>query len=586
MAKTDLVLLHAPSVYDFRENSIMYGPVSDLVPSTPIFEMYPIGFSTIGEYMERHGLSVRIVNLAFLMLRDPDFDVEKAIARLDPLAFGIDLHWLPHAHGALEIARLVKKHHPATPVMFGGLSSSYFHEELITYPQVDYVVRGDSTEEPIRQLLETIKGRGSLADVPNLVWKDPTGAVRTNPFTAILSDLSSVSLDYSFNMRSVIKYRDLLGFVPFKNWLSYPITAALTCRGCTHECVTCGGSAYAFKNSYGRSKPAYRDPVQLADDIGHVQKYIPGPVFILGDIRQPGDDYADAFLSALKRQKLKNQIAMEFFVPPEEEFYAKLADALPRYSIEMSIESHDDEVRRAFGKGYTTKRVEESIKAALAHGCERVDIYFMTGLPKQTARSVLDTVDYSSHLYREVAGDPRVLVFTSPMAPFLDPGSRVFDKPEKYGYTLKARTLEEHRQLLTEPSWKYIMNYETEWMSADEQVEATYEAGLGLNRVKAEIGAIDELTARRTADRIERARQVMASIDGIMQGDPRERGRRLAQLEQSVRTVNESTVCEKSELEWSAKAFTSHFFAVLALWLKTVLGQLIPPRERYDRGPA
>jgi B12-binding domain/radical SAM domain protein len=586
VAKTDLVLLHAPSVYDFRENSIMYGPVSDLVPSTPIFEMYPIGFSTIGEYMERHGLSVRIVNLAFLMLRDPDFDVEKAIAKLDPAAFGIDLHWLPHAHGALEIARLVKKHHPTTPVMLGGLSSSYFYEELITYPQVDFVVRGDSTEEPIRQLLETLKGRGSLADVPNLVWKDSTGAVRENPFTSILSDLSSVSLNYSFNMRSVIKYRDLLGFVPFKNWLSYPITAALTCRGCTHDCVTCGGSAYAFKNSYGRSKPAYRDPVQLANDIGHVQKYIPGPVFILGDIRQPGEDYADAFLSALKRQKLKNQIAMEFFVPPEEEFYAKLSDALPHYSIEMSIESHDDEVRRAFGKGYTTKRVEESVKAALAHGCERVDIYFMTGLPKQTSQSVLDTVDYSSHLYREVAGDPRVLVFTSPMAPFLDPGSRVFDNPEKYGYRLKARTLEEHRQLLTQPSWKYIMNYETEWMSADEQVEATYEAGLGLNRVKAEIGAIDELTARRTADRIERARQVMASIDGIMHGDPRERGRRLAQLEQSVRTVNESTVCEKSELEWSAKAFTSHFFAVAALWLKTVLSQLIPMRQRYDRGPA
>jgi hypothetical protein len=199
---------------------------------------------------------------------------------------------------------------------------------------------------------------------------------------------------------------------------------------------------------------------------------------------------------------------------------------------------------------------------------------------------VLDTVDYSSHLYREVGGDPRVLVFTSPMAPFLDPGSRVFEAPEKYGYRLKARTLEEHRQLLIQPSWKYIMNYETEWMTADEQVEATYEAGLGLNRVKAEVGAIDELTAHRTADRIERARQVMASIDGIMHGDPSERSRRLEQLEQSVRTVNESTVCEKSELEWSAKAFTSHFFAVLALWLRTSLRQLIPLRERYDRGPA
>ena len=56
MPQADLVLLHAPSVYDFRQKSILYGPVSDLVPSTPVFEMYPIGLTTIAEYLERHGL--------------------------------------------------------------------------------------------------------------------------------------------------------------------------------------------------------------------------------------------------------------------------------------------------------------------------------------------------------------------------------------------------------------------------------------------------------------------------------------------------------------------------------------------------
>ena len=30
----------------------MYGPVSDMVPSTPIFEMYPLGLTTLCEYLE------------------------------------------------------------------------------------------------------------------------------------------------------------------------------------------------------------------------------------------------------------------------------------------------------------------------------------------------------------------------------------------------------------------------------------------------------------------------------------------------------------------------------------------------------
>jgi len=53
MARTDVVLLHAPAVYDFRTRPIMFGPVSDLVPSTPIFEVYPLGVCPFAEFVER-----------------------------------------------------------------------------------------------------------------------------------------------------------------------------------------------------------------------------------------------------------------------------------------------------------------------------------------------------------------------------------------------------------------------------------------------------------------------------------------------------------------------------------------------------
>lgn len=54
MQTLDMTYIHAPATYDFRERSIMYGPVSDMVPSTPIFEMYPLGLTTLCEYLERH----------------------------------------------------------------------------------------------------------------------------------------------------------------------------------------------------------------------------------------------------------------------------------------------------------------------------------------------------------------------------------------------------------------------------------------------------------------------------------------------------------------------------------------------------
>ena len=69
-SKIDLILLHPPSLYDFRKSPVMHGPISDVVPSTPIFEFYPIGFVSISEYLGRHGFQVRIVNVALKMLKN------------------------------------------------------------------------------------------------------------------------------------------------------------------------------------------------------------------------------------------------------------------------------------------------------------------------------------------------------------------------------------------------------------------------------------------------------------------------------------------------------------------------------------
>lgn len=582
MSKADLVLLHAPSVYDFRETSIMYGPVSDLVPSTPIFEMYPLGLTTIAEYMERFGLNVRIVNLALLMLVKPGYDVEKAIREMDPAVFGIDLHWLPHAHGAIEIARICKRYHPDTPVVFGGLSSSYFHEELIGYPCVDYVVRGDSTEEPFTQLVFALKRGGSVADIPNLTYKTADGSVVVNDLTYSPDTFDHVHLDYRFNMRSVIRDRDMTSALPFRDWLRYPVSASLTCRGCTRGCATCGGSAYAFREHFGRQRLAFRDPELLVRDIGTIARHIPGPVFVLNDFRQAGDDYVRAFIEGLKRIDFKNPIGFEFFTPPDEGFYELLDANLNDYSVEVSAESHNDAVRKAFGKPYSWDALGESIEAALRHGCKRFDLYFMTGIPTQTARSVLDTVPAVRDLYRRVGDDKRLLAFIAPMAPFLDPGSKVFDDPDAYGYTLRARTLEEHRQLLLQPSWKHILNYEPDGMTRDEMVDATYEAAIGINRIKAEVGITDEATARQTEQRIADARQAMARVDAIMAHEPAERDRLLADYKRELDALNENTVCVKTELNWPAAMNWRHIVYNIALWFRVNFELLFPWCRKVD----
>ncbi len=552
MPKSHLILLHAPSNYDFRRRPILYGPISDLIPPTSIFEMYPIGFVSIGAYLEHNGFHTRIINIANRMLQSRKFNVEKFISNLSSNAFGIDLHWLPHAHGSLEIARIVKKYHPSAPVIFGGLSSSYFHEELIKYPQVDFVVRGDSAEVPMAELMKRLRDKTPFDDVPNLSWKDDSGVPHHNPLTWVPGNLNGVPLDYDYPTKSVLKYRDLSSIIPFKNWLKYPITMALSCRGCTHNCVTCGGSEYAYRNSYQREQPAYRSPRLIARDVRSIQRYLSAPVFIIGDIRQSGDDYADELLSALRAEKGKGQIVLELFAPASRQFFQKVKSAIPKFNIQMSVETHDEEVRKAFGKGYKNRDMEETIKYALEAGCQRFDLFFMTGLPKQDYNSVMDTAGYCDRLLTDLDGDQRLHPYISPMAPFLDPGSMVFENPQAFGYTSLFRSLEEHRQALLNPSWKYMLSYETQWMSRGEIVESAYQVALAFNAFKRKHGLVSARTAEEVEQRGRDALSLIEEVDRLVKQGELELGQeRMTQ----TAALSISATCEKRELEWPAVSF-------------------------------
>jgi B12-binding domain/radical SAM domain protein len=577
MPSIDLILLHPPTLYDFRKRPGIHGPISDVVPSTPIFEMYPIGFASLSEYLERHGLKVRIINVAMKMLKDEQFDVERLIRKNNPVAFGIDLHWMAHVQGALALAEIVKRFHPNVPVILGGLSATYYHEEILRqYPFIDFVVRGDSTEKPLVQLLQAIKEGGDFKNIPNLTYRDGGNRIQVNPLTYVPENLDEITIDYRHIMKKVVRYLDPTGYQPFIDWYAYPVTAVFTCRGCIYACKTCGGSAQTFRTMANRKKPAYRNPKLLAQDIFNISDHLHAPVMIIGDIFQPGEEYGFAFLEEMKRRPIANHIAFEFFVPPSRAQLEGIAESIPNFNIEISPESHDEEVRRAFGRPYNNESLERMLKDAVNLGSKRIDLFFMTGLPKQTYSSVLETVDYCRSLLERFRPYSKLFPFISPLAPFLDPGSTVFETPEKYGYRLLCRTVEEHRQALLAPSWKYILNYETEWMNRDEIVYSTYEAGKRLNRLKAEFGLIDPKTAESVEVRLEGAVGMMKEIDRIMTlPNAAEREAALESLlsgRLALQHYSMSTICEKKELEWPTRFIRMNFFKIL----KTLLSRRKP----------
>jgi B12-binding domain/radical SAM domain protein len=586
LMRRDVIFLHAPSIYDFRKDTILFGPINDVIPSSSVFEMYPIGITSIAEHLEKSGFRVQIINVAYRMLKSPNYDPEKKIKKLNPRFWAIDLHWLPHVHGALALAAIIKKYHPDSPVIMGGLSSSYYHEELIKNPNVDFVVRGDSTEGPVLELLKRVRTGQTLKGVPNLTWKEKDGTVVVNPLTNVPDNLNGPNLPaYRYVMRSVFKYWNLPNVVPYLRWMEYPMTTILTARGCNLNCSICGGSKQGYKHVCNRNKPAFRSPEKLIEDLRFIKRFSRAPIFVIHDLRMGGKNFVDRFLDLLKQEKIDNEMVFELFYPADENFFSKIKEATLHFSLEMTLETHDPELRKINGKfAVSNEAIESTIATAMAYGCNRLDIYFMVGLPFQTSQSVMDSMDYAHKLLSNYGMDGKIKVYVAPLAPFLDPGSLAFENPEKFGYKLRAHTLEEHRKLLTNATWGQILNYESLSMPPQELVDTTYKATAKLVEIKNKLGLMSNEEAIETSNLIIKSQQIIKKIEQAVSKNKRERDLVIETLKKEVKDVNSKRVYDQTDfVSWGKRRFQLKLFGIIPLMLELFFEELSLVKLRYSK---
>ena len=479
--QADMILIHAPSVFDFRDRSDVLFPyvASDSVAVSSAFEMYPLGFKSIETYLRANGFSVRIVNLAALMLRKWDLDVADLLAGFDTRIFGIDLHWVIHAHGSLALAKLLKSIHPDVPTLFGGISSTYYADELIQYRQVDMVMQGYDTHQPLLMLLQRLKSGGDLSEVPNLLYKDDReGSVRTNPF------------DYQPRNLNCDAPADWSSFLESRSDQN-PAMMVLPSAGCAHNCGWCGGSRDSMKRIMRVKRTVAHKPKEtLAAEMESMQGRPAARranIYTLNAYNF-SNELLDMYIAGVKEAGIR-EVGYEQFHLTGERTLMKMVDA-SRTTINLSPESHDVEISRLAGRGnYTVDEMEAWIERALEIGVHSVNVWFFIGMPKQTESSVFDTVEYSKGLMERFTGK-RVFPLLTPMVPFLDPGCNYFEESKAWGYRLFHRSLEEHRTALVCPSWVERINYETRWLSRERIASISYDALDAMTVAKRDLGVL------------------------------------------------------------------------------------------------
>jgi B12-binding domain/radical SAM domain protein len=487
----DVYLIHCPSYFDFREDFLISGSGVAGVPTSSIFEMHPIGLISLADMLQKYNYKVQIINLALKLLNKKHFNLDKYLRKLDADLYGFDLHWMIHAQGSLEIAKKVKKYHPNSQILFGGFSASYFHNELMkNFPFIDYIIRGDSAEYPLLKLMDCITFNRNLEDVPNLVRREGT-KIKINSFSHVPTDIEYNGVNFPkiyFKMFLDSRDFDLYSYLPTLYFLKKPVIPILFSKGCTYNCINCGGSQYSNKIISNRTCLAKKNPKDVAQEILNISQSFNFPMRIIGDLRICGRRYCEIFFKYLGNFSIDNPTTFEFFTPAPKHYLKNISRNFNRVSIEISPESGNQEVRNFQGRPFTNNGIFDMIKNLNLIDEYLLILWFQVGNALDSEDTLVETIKFSEDAIR--LDSKNIHPFLSPLAPYIDPGSLAFDFPQKYNYKITRPTLKDQIEGFTQPIWKYYLNYTTKNLNPDNIVRLTYKYVKKLEQLKCKHGLL------------------------------------------------------------------------------------------------
>jgi clorobiocin biosynthesis protein CloN6 len=129
------------------------------------------------------------------------------------------------------------------------------------------------------------------------------------------------------------------------------------------------------------------------------------------------------------------------------------------------------------------------------------------------------------------------------MTPFLDAGSNYFEEPEKYGYKLFYKTVEDHRRAMMQPSLVGRINYETKWLTREQLVTVSYEAVKRVFQMKGDAGLYPQRVVKEISEKIDDASAFTMLVHGIDQiADSSLRDQKMREISDEILRRNKETM--------------------------------------------
>ncbi len=361
-------------------NIILIAPVSSGSSGVNrITTASPLGLAYLAAVVQEMGHSCRIIDADVTAL--PAELVAKEVARRRPDLIGISSHIL-NWRGVPPLVELFKRQFPHLPVILGGPFPSAIPEHCLKRSRADAVVVGEG-EITLRELCAVLeKGIARFENIDGLVWRDSGGQVRRNAPRALIADIDELPFPAWERLESMPLYHGRARRLP--------VAAITTSRGCPCRCSFCSRSV--FGNRYRAHSPArvLEEIRRLMSDFGVRQIDVVDDNFTLNRVRAVEILERIAALPTRLSVNLLSGIRADHLTPE----LPRLMKRAGVYSTTIGIESGDQEILDAAGKGSRLEKVSQAVRVLRKEGILVVGA-FIIGLPGDCPETMERTIRFA-----------------------------------------------------------------------------------------------------------------------------------------------------------------------------------------------
>lgn len=363
----------------------------------------PLGMAYIAAALEKQGHEVRALDTlagegylnetkarpGFIRYGLSSSEIERRVAEFMPDIVGISALHSNRIYEVRETTEAVKKVSKSIVTVVGGGFPSIHPHECLSDPNCDYIVMGEGEATAV-ELVDCIKKKAPVSGVKGVGWKD-NGVIRLNPRREPINDLDAIAFP-AYHLLDMEEYFK----IEMRGARYGRRRYALFCgsRGCPNFCNYCAkpllvGDGYRV-----------RSIANMMEEIEFLKSE-----YAIEELRFV-DYHAMANIKRWKefcRELIRRNTSIEFSDPHgmavnslDDEVLELMREAGCK-NLYISIESADQEYLDTLKKGVDLGRVERIVSKARALRYH-ITAYFIIGIPGQSWKAILDTVEYAKQL--------------------------------------------------------------------------------------------------------------------------------------------------------------------------------------------